>query len=95
MSRTIGDGRNFWRPGNEDLPMLVERLYAQREDRAWLSLPEHVETKHALPSLERQEAGIALPRLTDSDYWNSALLLPPDWINPLSLPKASSPPRHT
>jgi glutamate 5-kinase len=42
-----------------------------------------------------EEAGIALPRLTDSDYWNSALLLPPDWINPSSLPKASSPPRHT
>ncbi|BEV14112.1 hypothetical protein HBDW_09000 [Herbaspirillum sp. DW155] len=81
MSRKIGDGRDFWRPGNEDLPMLAERLYAQQEDRAWLSDPEHPDAgaDEALPDCD--ENGIALPQLTDADYWNSALLLPPDWFN--------------
>ncbi|MCI1007003.1 hypothetical protein [Herbaspirillum sp. C7C8] len=81
MSRTIGDGRDFWRPGNEDLPMLVERLCAQQEDRAWLSGPEHPDTVAAKVSQDCNAPGIALPQLTDAAYWNSALLLPPDWFN--------------
>lgn len=95
MSRKIGDGRNVWRPGNEDLPMLVERLYAQREDRAWLSLPERAETIQTSFPPERDETSIALPRLTDTDYWSSTLFLPPDWLNPSSLPRASSLPLPT
>ncbi|MAF04483.1 MAG: hypothetical protein GY734_06255 [Herbaspirillum sp.] len=92
MSRKIGDGRNLWRPGNEDLPMLVERLHAQREDRAWLSMPERPDTGPSRLPVTFDDTLILLPQLTDADYWSSALTLSPDWFSHADALKRS--PRH-
>lgn len=83
MSRKIGDGRDFWRPGNEDLPMLVERLWARQEDRAWLSGPERTDTGPLIVLLELDDAAVSLPALTDPDYWYSALTQPSGWFRPV------------
>jgi hypothetical protein len=86
MSRKIGDGRNFWRPGNEDLPMLVELLYAQREDQAWLMMAEQpacaiADFPYDHPALQ-EETIIALPDCDDPEYWNCALILCRHWNKP-------------
>ncbi|WP_017451204.1 MULTISPECIES: hypothetical protein [Herbaspirillum] len=83
MSRKIGDGRDFWRPGNEDLPMLVERLWARQEDRAWLSGPERTDTGQLIVLLELDDAAVSLPVLTDPDYWYCALTQPSGWFRPV------------